>query len=606
MIILILLGLIQALVLPGLICSYWIKNIDYRDRIILTSTLSLLLNYTIVWFLYALNIYSQQSMFILLGIEFVLILKISRYIAEDFKNFYQHALTTLKTIIRTKTINIQTLLFVLFCLYYFYLLKTSGFLTVFTHWDAVVSWNRWAVELHEGTFQGSRGYPQAISILFSIVYTIANETNIQTLVKYICVYWPFLGGVAIFNCGIYLPKFKNVFGVAAIFYLYLISKGSWTIDFIFSGLADPFMAAFGAIFVFSALLIFSPITRKHPQFNKIIALTSLSIGTSALIKMTGVFLFFYFIFILFIFFVIHKSNFKIHRAFYITSLVISTLLVLHWYVFTTFYWHDWQPISEYNSLQDPRIWIRPYFHGVLFNFNFGWLFTLLVFTGVFLSLKLFVIFLIFISPIFLFCSITVGYDLRATFILFAPLSILAAFGLFNFYHYLIKLFIKINRLLNSSHLLSMYGPLLIALIVLIPLLVGLTHIMPDDKILFSNTEKRIAANDFADNGNRRLIKIFENEPDARIISCWQTPFGLPGAQGRFIPTGNCTITLMQGWLADKNIKYWLYRDEKNSSQALNPEFVNEYLSRQPVQIQSESLGSGFVLYSKTKSSNKTN
>lgn len=605
MIILILLGLIQALILPGLICSYYVKNIDYRDRIVLASALSLLLNYLIVWFLYGFNLYSQQSIFIVLAIELLLILKLIPSIIQDLSTCYNHLINTLNAIAKTKTVSLYFLLFVLFCVYYFYLLKTSGFLTVFTHWDAVVSWNRWAVELHDGTFQGSLGYPLAISILFSIIYTIANESNIQTLVKYICVFWPFIGGIAIFVAGLHASRFKNLFGVAALFYLYLLSKGSWTIDFIFSGLVDPIMAAYGAIFIYSCLLLISSNTRQHPQSNKIIALVTLSIVGSALTKMTGVILVLYFL--LFIYFIfIHNNKLKKSNSFLISLFIISIILALHWYILTTFYWRDWKVITDYSSLQDSRIWIRPYLHLVLFGSTFGWLFTVLIFVGLFSSRKIFLSSLLLITPLFLFCSVTVGYDLRATFVLFAPFSILAALGIAYISQELSKLHTHTSRLLSSSKKISLYSSVAIGLIAFISIPFALMTFMPNDKILSSNTEKRIAANNFASNGNQRLIKIFESEPDSRIISCWQTPFGLPGAQGRFIPTGNCTITLLQAWLADDNIKYWLYRDEGSSSQALTPEFVAEYLSRQPIQIQSEALGSGFVLYSKTNSSKKVN
>jgi hypothetical protein len=106
------------------------------------------------------------------------------------------------------------------------------------------------------------------------------------------------------------------------------------------------------------------------------------------------------------------------------------------------------------------------------------------------------------------------------------------------------------------------------------------------------------ANDFANGGNQRLLQIFATEPTARIVSCWQTPLGLPGAKGRFIPTGDCTIGLLRGWLSDPNTKYWLYRDENNASQLLPPGVVAQVLSQQPTAVHAEPLGSGFVLYSK--------
>lgn len=597
MIILILLGLTQALILPGLLCSYYVKGIDFRDRIILAGTLSLLVNYLIVWCLYLFNIYSQFSLLLIIAIEFLWALRIRSLILNDLKDIYRYFNKTFHSIVSKKSICFNHLLFILFCIYYFYLLKTNGFLTVFTHWDAVVSWNRWALELHEGTFQGSRGYPLAISILFSIVYTVANETNIQTLVKYVCVFWPFLGGLAIYGCGLHAPKYKIAFSLSSIIYLYFLSKGSWTIDFIFSGLVDPMMAAYGAIFIYSCLYISSRITIDHNQYKQIITLTLFSILGSSIIKLTGVIVTFYFI--LFTAYIV-LSNHKLRnqKSYFIVLFFITCTFAIHWYAITTIYWRDWQVLSEYSSLQDPRIWIRPYLHLELWGSTFGWIFIILLFLGAISSQISLAFFILFVIPLFLFCAVTVGYDLRASFILFAPIAILSVFGLLfikkiltNSYLYIATIFNQNSKVLKSF----------IALISLSFLAIGiysLTTIMSKERIIYSNTEKRIFANDFANQGNKRLLTIFDSEPNARIISCWQTPIGLPGAKGKFIPTGNCTITLLQSWLSDPNTKYWLYRDEGNPAQPLSPEFVTDLLNKQPIKIHAEHLGSGFVLYSK--------
>lgn len=595
MIILILIGLIQALILPGLLCSYCVKTIDFRDRIILAGSLSLLANYFIVWLLYIFNLYSQLSLLMVISFEILLAYRLRRFIYNDVYNLYKYCTETFQLIIKRKTISFSHLLFILFCIYYFYLLKTSGFLTVFTHWDAVVSWNRWAVELHEGTFQGSRGYPLAIPILFSIIYTIANETNIQTLVKYVGVFWPFLGGLAIFGCGLHAPKYKYIFSFSSIIYLYLLSKGSWTIDFIFSGLVDPIMAAYGAIFIYSCLFILSRNTQEHAQYKNIIALTLLSLLGSSLVKMTGVILTFNYLLLIFIIF-LSNNILRKQNLYFFVLFILAFIVSGHWYALTTYYWRDWQLLSEYSSLQDPRIWIRPYQHLKLFASIFGWYFVLLFFLGVFSSKVTLLFFTLFVLPIFIFCAVTVGYDLRALFVLFAPISVLLTLGLVFIFNNFSSLFFSITP--KFRHLSTTTKAISILIIILIVGIKPLFSHFSKDKILVSNTEKRAKANDFANQGNEILLSIFETEPNARIISCWQTPLGLPGAKGKFIATGNCTITMLKSWLSDPNIKYWLYRDEGTSTQPLTPDFVKEFLINQPIKIHTENLGSGFILFSK--------
>ena len=145
MIIFITLGLFQALFLPGLICSYFVKKISVSDRLILATTLSLVINYFIVWLLYALNIYSRVSVLTLIAVELIVLFKLRTALLKDLNQAYHFAHQFIERSIKTKAISFFALFFILFCVYYFYLLKTSGFLTVFTHWDAVVSWNRLAV-----------------------------------------------------------------------------------------------------------------------------------------------------------------------------------------------------------------------------------------------------------------------------------------------------------------------------------------------------------------------------------------------------------------------------------------------------------------------------
>lgn len=597
MILLIILGLIQALILPGLICSYYLRDIRPVDRLILASALSLVINYFVVWGLYLLDIYAQATILVLILIEVGVLFKLRVLFVKDVVDVYKSAHDFIVRCRGAQTISFFALLFLLFCIYYFYLLKATGFLTVFTHWDAVVSWNRWAVELYDGTFQGSRGYPLAVPILWSIVYVVSEETNVQTLAKYICVYWPFVGGLALFASARYAPKLKNVLALSSIFYLYLLSKGSHTIDFIFSGLVDPFMAAFGALFIYFAAAVSSKVIADHKEFKAIVAAVLVSLAGGALIKLTGVILLFDFICLICIF-TLYKKQFQQRRRYILVISAMVFFLAIHWYVITTFYLRDWQTISQYDSLQDPRIWMRPYLHLSLFGNTFGWLLTGFAVIGAFSSRSALAIFWMLVLPLFIFCALTVGYDLRATFIVFAPIAVLAATGIFFVYHASIKVFDQTLIQLRMTPNLRAYAPAVGIALVSLAVLVGLTHVLSRDKILSSNTEKRAAANDFGLAGNKRLLQIFEAEPNARIISCWQTPFGLPGAKGRFIPSGNCTVTLLEGWLTDPNIKYWLYRDEGNPSQLLTPDVVNQVLAKQSRPINAESLGSGFVLYSK--------
>jgi hypothetical protein len=294
----------------------------------------------------------------------------------------------------------------------------------------------------------------------------------------------------------------------------------------------------------------------------------------------------------------YSKQLQQHKFYFSLAFFATFTLAIHWYVLTTVFWRDWQQLAQYDTLQDPRVWLRPYLHLTLFGSTFGWLFVVLAAIGACSSRNALALLCLLVAPLFIFCGIAVGYDLRATFIVFAPIAILAALGVFSIYQNFLWAYGQLSKSVSSSPLLATYAPFALAFMTSALVLVGLTQVFSKDKILSSNTEKRAAANDFANGGNKRLLQIFESEPNSQVISCWQTPFGLPGAKGRFIPSGNCTVTLPEGWLSDSRIKYWLYRDEGHPSQLLTPEVVAQVLAKHAGQIRAESLGSGFVLYSK--------
>jgi len=109
MIILILFGLLQALILPGLVASYYLKNIDVVSRIIFASALSLVINYPIVWFLYLTNLYSQTSLVIILVIEFSILFYIRNLLLHDIKNAMNNTSKYFINILNTKSINFYSL-----------------------------------------------------------------------------------------------------------------------------------------------------------------------------------------------------------------------------------------------------------------------------------------------------------------------------------------------------------------------------------------------------------------------------------------------------------------------------------------------------------------
>src|SRR5262249_36598525 len=104
-------------------------------------------------------------------------------------------------------------------------------------------------------------------------------------------------------------------------------------------------------------------------------------------------------------------------------------------------------------------------------------------------------------------------------------------------------------------------------IVLLAAALALLRIVPDQRLLTDNTQKRLEANDLG--FNRMLNTIFETEPNAKVLSCWQVPYNIVGAAGHFLPSGDCSINLAQQWIDAPEIRYFLYWNEGNRPSQLS-------------------------------------
>ncbi len=593
---LIIIGLFQATLLPGWIVSYGIKSLSIIDRFVIASGLSLVVNYFIVGFLYLTGAYSQKSLLVIIAVEVLFIYFLRKNIYNDVKTLIANMQQYMKKKIQTKSICFFEASFILFLLTFLYLFRKNGFLTVFTHWDAVVSWNRWAVEFYSDSFQNSLGYPQAIPMLLSLVYTLANETNVQTFTKLICVFWPLLGGMSIFATARHAPKYKNVLAISAFVYLYLLSNGSWDSTFIFSGLVDPIMAAYGALFIYGCSLI-SKIDKLNSSELRILYLSSLMIAGSSLVKLTGVII--TVMFLTYVAWVLFKNKLlKINASKFILLFTLIFLISIHWYVLHAMLLNTWQ-IDDYNTLQDSRLWIRPIVFTKLFINTVGWPFVAMCLTACVVSLPCRVVMILLIAPIFLFCSVAVGYDLRAIFVIFEPLAVVCSVGILYWLRIVCKILISGDiEIALTSNLKYKVNLILLAFVVGIgSVFMALPIYFTAIKILELNTEKRVVANDF-DGGNRYILSLLSKEPSFKIISCWQLPFGLPGAQNRYIPTGDCGIKTIKRWLSDENIKYFLYWDPHNLPNLPSLSVVREIIIANGVEFNEEIISDGYVMFSK--------
>ena len=440
MIDLIILGLLQAIFLPGTCFIIFSQNNTFIEKLNLSELfcfavlISAFINYFLVIFLYSLQLYTQEVM---LGIIFCEIIFIGLKIKWKLLKSNEMYLLTIN-----KNYYIYRLIFLTFPIVYFWIFK-SELLTVFSGWDAVVSWNRWAVELFNGNLQSTWGYPLGLPALISLVYKVANETNIQLFAKWICWIWPLVGAMLLLNCSYRYKPLKFEFIITPLIFLYLMDQVFFP-GFIFSGYVDPIMSVYGAFSIYCYLFLYLNRTGQDVVFNwKNYLILGLLLSGGAFFKLTMFWLIGVFCILQLIY--IPRSSRKAVLQYAFCTISIG-LVSISWYFWVFIGANDF-PVSANFSLMDDSILKRVVGYAGFLRFIFGWTLSTLFIFSLLVSRVARITFLTIIFPLFLFCAVVAGYDIRASYILYAPISLLISISVC----YIIRVFCQlvpyiINRL----------------------------------------------------------------------------------------------------------------------------------------------------------------
>lgn len=214
------LAILQITVLPGLIFSKFISfQGNLFDRLLIVFGLSLISNYCLILVLSALGIYIRSVFsFFVLG-EIIALIWLYR---DAFRMSVDTLLTTIwdrvtyifdyfipkrrehdaVTILQFAWLALILLLAARSLVWSFNVFFDNAG-TVFSAWDAVVSWNRWATEWAAGMIPAdSRFYPQLIPVNWSITYLLQGSTTLQFFAKSIMPLFGLLMFVGLINLGI--------------------------------------------------------------------------------------------------------------------------------------------------------------------------------------------------------------------------------------------------------------------------------------------------------------------------------------------------------------------------------------------------------------------
>ncbi|HEY4694196.1 MAG TPA: hypothetical protein VIH16_12215 [Bellilinea sp.] len=234
------LGVIQTILLPGLIFNRLVKpkgGIVFQFSTIFLF--SLLLNFLVVTFLTEIHLYTRTTLFVLIAIEFLLILYLYRnqltqtidessqkinQVANGWKSSFRAiflseiAYPGIK-LVRTIILAILMVMAISLC-WWFFKHVISNAVTVFSEWDSVLAWNTWAQTWAQNKIpENQTFYPQLIPINLSIPYVLIDNIQVSFFSKSIMPLFSVLMALLLFEAALEQKRYGYFIGIIVLYFL---------------------------------------------------------------------------------------------------------------------------------------------------------------------------------------------------------------------------------------------------------------------------------------------------------------------------------------------------------------------------------------------------
>ncbi len=363
------LSILQIFCLPGIILKDIFKsNSTLIFNLIKIIILSLIINYFLITFLIYFKIYTKEVLLFIIFLELVFIL-----INLDYGK---------KKINIDLSINSAITVFT-FLLIVLALIKNTG--NVFYSWDAVVSYNEWAMNFSNSIYPGGMVRPELIPKLWSMTYLITSS-EIEFFAKFTTVIYPILILLVCLD-EILVNKKPSNYLKLFLFCLYFYYQR----NFILTGYVDTALLAIVTIF-------FYLLNKKTDYKTQSLQVTTILVSLG--IKLSGLFTLFYFLSL--------KKSSLIIRA---IVLVITLLYFIALY-FNSFHNFFGQTIfNEMGQLDDFNLKNKIWYSLSLLKDNNLFYFLLISFFGLLLNETRRILFL-FIFPGIIYWILFLSYDIR--------------------------------------------------------------------------------------------------------------------------------------------------------------------------------------------------
>ena len=570
-------GIFQVLLFPGLIFrKFFTLPKGFWIRFSAIVGISLIANYLFVFITTILGIFTQITSLIAVALEIIAILYLYRKdilsikISDFLASVWDGLISPIHKIFpkinaedeeeKSKAIlNIfAILLFVaaLIAIELIFRVFRYNIGQIFTKWDAVLSWNKWAAIWATNTFPvNTEDYPQLIPTNWAMIYALIGNNGIQFFAKAIMPLFPLLIMFVLLSLGI---QTNNPGFFISIITLRLVFKKFLT-EYLASGYMDIPLTFFG----FMAIIFLWYVYKEKDEAKKFRwwILSTLFSSGAAITKQAGLYILgldfllgFYFVFGIKI-----KLAFATHWKKILIIVAIILVIAVPWYGIKAVQFalgeshsHIAIPIQSTNRVHQEDTLIDTAISALQGLGKYFYFFLLAIPAFLFIDNFWRWILVLFVIPYTLIWSAYASYDTRNLAITFPIYTTIIGLGLWGFSNWFLALLKKIK---------FFKVPLFIPLMLLIGgLLIGLNYTFSESYLSEKQIERQRQL--FSPGLNEQLLAYFDDSPeDLKVLTVYPLDL-IPGLHGQVNFAFN-DLGQFEDYINSGEIDYVLYPQYTN-------------------------------------------
>lgn len=520
-------GLIQVVFLPGYIFHrYMGRPSSLIDVIPEAFGLSLVLNYLLVIILTVLRIYTRSTLFIILLIEAALFcLSLRKKHVEISSSNYSFTVAGYTPFGLAQILFIIEQAFVILVILFFCYFSLSNIGEVFTSTDAVISWNKWAVEWLKNSFpHGTYNYPQLLPVIWSVIYSIMGTSFVQFFTVAACLLFLPISLLSVYNFYLTGSRIQGLLTIS-IYMLYIRFLSSFPIGF-----ADIPVTALIILSLNSLVIIMST---REDQYTvcRHLFLGSIFAAAAAITKQSG--LYWCIVYFIAVAYIINSEtiNFekKIYNKILIKLVLLASAIVIPWYAYARYMIYTGQNSSEISWVMEGIYHGQGYFQRIAhaFSNNRNIVLALLASVPALFFRRIFIISFSGILYVFLWAAL-LSYDIRNYLPSVPLLTTSTAYWLsvvFSPLRLKKKTFpSRPTQLITSKAFLAHKNIYILLLVIAVIVFGSLNY--TDSYLIEMQTKKQLAIGN--ENVNKMVLSSLNNLGDDLILSNYQFLPYLPG------------------------------------------------------------------------------